>query len=456
MKSASSPPINLGKDRILGIFIKYAVPSILAMLAQTTAGLVDSIFIGRYVGPEGIAGITLFFPVLNFIIGFSSMIAIGGVTLAGIHHGRGEQEKSNNYFNVTFFLALTVSIISIFVTYAMASPLILEKNLGVTGVTALYTQQYAQTIAWFFPPFLLNFILSFFLKLDGRPVAVVAVTVSGTVLNVILDGLLVGYFGWEMQGAALATGLSQLLPCIVFLIILITRSHWSFQRPRFVLKEIRAMLFNGSSEFLTMASLAISGFIFNWAILRQAGEGGVAGFGIALQAANVAIMLFYGISDGIQSPVSYNHGAQNQNRVRSLRQLAMASVFTIGTCLALILFFWGEHVAALFTADAGTIITANHILQFFAASFFLTGINIIAVSYYTAIDQPLISAGLSIIRSLIGIVVGLALFQGLTGDWGLWLPLVFTEVLCFVFVAPLLLYKPEGLQKNTESPKTSH
>ncbi len=441
-----SATLSLGKDNINKIFRRFAIPSILSMLAQTTAGLVDSIFIGRFVGPEGIGGITLIFPILNLIVGFSSMIAIGGVTLAGIHSGRNETGTANNYFNVTFFLVLIFSLISMFVTRFVVDVEILEGRFGLEYTTALFTSEYGRVLAWFFVPFLMNFTLSLFVKLAGRPVIVVVANIAGTVTNIVLDWILVGRMGMGMSGAALATGLSQVLPCAILLVVVISRTEWQFSFPQFRRKEIRALLFNGSSEFLTMASLAVSGFAYNWVILRSMGESGISAYGIALQIGNFMLMLFYGVAESIHSPVSFNFGADLTDRVRKLRRLAIVTVTAIAGLFFPILFFGADFLAGIFTTHTPTVKGAAIVIRFFSVAFLTAGVNIIVTSYYTAINQPILSASLAVVRSLVALLIGLAIFPVLFPGWGLWIPLVFTEIVTFTGVAILLAYRPLGLR----------
>ncbi len=434
--------MSLGNDSIFKIFRRFAIPSILAMLAQTTASLIDSIFIGRFVGPQGIGGITLFFPILNFIIGFSSMIAIGGVTLAGIHSGRKETEIANNYFNITFTMVFILSLASSVVTWFLADIEFLQNRLGLEEVTAGLTSEYARILTYFYAPFLVSFLLAFFVKLAGRPVIVVSATVGGTLVNILLDWLLVGRSGMGMTGAALATGVSQLVPCCVLLVILIKKTNWYFARPKFRWKEVKRLLFNGSSEFMTMASLAISGFIYNWIILRMVGESGIAAYGIALQASNFVLMLFYGIAESIHSPVSFNYGAELFQRVKKLRSYAIYTVVGIGIFIFPVLYLGGASVASIFTTHSETIDMSEYIIRFFAFSFLFGGVNIVITTYYTSINRPLASASLAVTRSLIGIVAGMLVFPTMFPGPGLWMPIIFTEILTIVLAVFLLIYNP--------------
>jgi Na+-driven multidrug efflux pump len=280
--------INLGTDNVKKIFWTYAIPSILAMIAQTTATLIDSIFIGQFVGAEGLSAITLFFPLLGILIGIGSMFAIGGTTLAGIELGKGNKEKSNNYFNVTLLFLSVLSIVSTFIVVMNMDTL--TSILKIDDQSRLYVIQYGQTISYFFLFFMLNFALSFFLKLDGKPILVVIVMVSGTLINIILDYLLIVHFNMGLTGAALATGASQLIPWLILIINTLFRSNWRIEMPKIRWHEIKAIVFNGSSELLSNSAISIASIVINMMIINRVGVIGLAGYAVAIQVHSKLIL----------------------------------------------------------------------------------------------------------------------------------------------------------------------
>ncbi|WDV46512.1 MATE family efflux transporter [Clostridiaceae bacterium M8S5] len=426
MKLSKHTQIDLGNDKVYKIFWKYAIPSILATLAQCTAGFVDSVFIGRYVGSEGLSAITLIMPIVMFFGGIGIMIAIGGTTLAGIHKGKEEQEKSNNYFNVTIMLLSISSIIAtiIFVTFSRNFSIL----LGAKGEVLELVVDYIKTLALFFLPFLLTFAFSYFLKLDGKPVKVVVIVLSGTVINIFLDYLLVGILGWKMKGAALATGVSQLIPWTLMIYIIKFKSSWKFSFPVFRIKEIWAMLFNGSSELLSMAAASIAGFIYNIIIIKKIGLHGVAAYAVALQITTISTSIFYGFAEAVQSAISFNLGANKLKRVKKLRNISIYTNFIAGIVLCLVSLIFGKGIASIFVKEQGTIEMATYILNFYAFAFVLSGINITLTTYYTAVNSPVLSGLLATTRSLIAIIIGLVLFPMIFGDQGIWMVVIFAEI----------------------------
>lgn len=418
--------IDLGNDKTSKIFWNYAIPSILAILAQSTAGLVDSVFIGRFIGGDGLSAITLIMPVIMFLGGVGTMIAIGGTTLAGIHKGKEDLEKSNNFFNVTIWLLSIAAITATVLLISLSGKF--SNLLGAEGKVAEFMVDYAKTLSLFFLPFLLTFAFSFFLKLDGKPVAVVVIILSGTVINILLDYLFVGVLEWNMKGAALATGASQLIPWILMLYIIKFKSSWKFSGPVFRIKEIWAMLFNGSSELLSMAAASIAGFIFNVIIIEKIGIHGVAAYAVALQITTISTSVFYGFAEAVQSAVSFNLGANKLSRVKKLRNISIYANFASGVLLCIVSLTFGESIANIFIKEQGTITMAAHILDFYAVAFIMSGVNITLATYYTAVNSPILSGILAVSRSLIALVIGLIILPLIFGDQGIWMAVIFAEV----------------------------
>lgn len=435
--------LDLGNDQVSHLFWKYAIPSMIAMLAQTTASFIDSIFIGKFVGPEGLSAITLFFPTISILIGIAAMFAIGSSTLAGIELGKGNPEKSNNYFNLAMlFLTLTSIVFTFIIVTNMDT---ITKVLKVTGITAQYVTEYGGTISYFFFFFLLNFALSFFLKLDGKPTVVVAVMISGTVSNIVLDYLFIVVFEMGLRGAALATGISQLLPWTLLVFTTVFRSNWTFKFPKIRLKEIGQILFNGSSEFLSSSAHAITGFVFNMIIISRLGVVGVAGYAVALQITSIAASIGYSYGEANQTGISFNMGANKLDRVKKFRTMTTKASIITGIVFFFLTYFLGQYAATIFVKDPKTIEIASYILKFYAFAYIVMGTNISIGTYYTAVNDPITSAGITFYRSFIGFFLGMAICIPLFGDSGIWLSILFAEFTTFIIGMILYKSKPYGL-----------
>lgn len=422
--------LDLRKDSVNKIFWSFAIPSVLAIIAQSTSGFIDSIFIGRYIGTGGLSAITLIMPVIMLFAGVGTMISIGGSTLAGIYKGNGNSNRSNHFFMLTISLIIISTIIgTVFIQFSAERFGIL---IGANGDILSHLLNYIKTLSWFFICFLLNFTLSFFIKLDGKPSMVVISVVSGTLINIVLDYLFIKHFQMGMFGAALATGISQLIPFIMMIYILIYRTSWKIKRIKINFKDIWDISFNGSSELLSMGAASISGFLFNYLIVKYIGLEGVAAFSVSLQVVSIATGIFYGFSEAIQSPVSYNIGAREHKRVKNFRKKSLLSNFISGILLIIIINLLKEPIVAIFIKDKSVSLMASKMLTIYSSSFIFYGVNITLITYFTAINSPIVSSVLSLIKSLIALVMGMFIIPLFMGNYGIFYSVLFAETITII------------------------
>lgn len=438
--------IDLGKSNITKLFWFYTIPSVFMLIVQMAAYLVDSIFIGRFIGPNGLSALTLVMPAIIFLTGIAMMIGIGGITIAGIEKGAGHKEESNNIFNVTMSLTFISGVAGGVMLYLMAP--LLVRLLSLTGETATFALEYMRFTSFFIPFYLMNFVVGFFLKLAGKPLLVTGIMFLGATLNVGLDYLFIVNYDLSMAGAAMATGLSQVVPFFICLVILIWRSSWSFKMPVFRLHEIQRIFYNGFSEFLTTITTAIVGAVFNLIILSRIGDIGIAAFTIVMQLMEFARAIGYGIAEGNQSIWSYNFGANKLERVRLIKKMAISINMAISLLMAAGVFVFSEEISRIFVTDPEVISLSVDILNYSALSLLFVGFNIIMPTYYTAINDPFHSIVLTIYRSFIGPLLGLLLLPILFGNEGIWLTFIFMEITAFIFGVILLKTYPMGFKNE--------
>ncbi|MEG2919443.1 MAG: MATE family efflux transporter [Clostridium sp.] len=420
--------IDLGKDNVIKIFFYYAIPSILGMIAMSSAGIIDGIFVGRFVGPEALAAINLSMPPIYLFYGIAVMISLGGATLANIKRGEGNTKESNNFFTITIVLTLALGILA-----TVVGTLFSENIAGMLGAgsdTKELVATYLRIISIFYIPYLATFTLDMFLRNDGFPVFPIICTISGSIMNVILDYILIGDFKMGITGAALATGIAQVIPMIIMAVFLIIKSSWKFVKPSFHIKVILAMLFNGSSELLSNISVAISAFIFNIIIMKEIGTMGVAAYSVANYAAMIAIAIFFGIASAINPGVSFNKGSEDVKRVLAFKKVGITFSLICGVILAFGLITFGENIVEMFVGEDGAVKELSiHIIRFYSVAMILMGVNVVSSMYYTAINEPLISAVIAASRSLVFLTLGVVFLPMVFGQNGIWASIVFAEVM---------------------------
>ncbi|MDC7226638.1 MAG: MATE family efflux transporter [Spirochaetales bacterium] len=417
--------LDLGKDPILKIFIHYAVPSVLGMLSMSTAQIIDGIFIGRFVGAEGLAAVNLAWPLVMVFSGISLMIGIGGSTLANIARGAEKHRKADNLYTVTM---LALAIFSVLVLLLGLSLLrFIPVILGADDSIELLVQNYLRIILLFAPLFMLTFTQDLFIRGDGSPVFPVAMMLAGSVTNIICDWLLVGRLGFDIEGAALATGFSQVIPFVTMQIFLSLKTRWKLIKPVFKIREFARMCYNGVSEFVDETSIGISVYIFNLVLMNRIGASGVAAYSIAAYVGEIFGIIFYGTAQAIHAGVSFNKGAGDARRVRGFRNLAIFTNIGFGLIAFILLQFFRDKAAAVFVNDAEVIALASEISFFYSFALILMGINMTAAMFFTAIDQPTQSAIIALSRSLVMLLIGLFLLPLFLGNTGIWLSFVFAE-----------------------------
>ena len=446
--------LDLGKSKVSKIFFIYAIPALISMLAGTTAHLVDSAFIGNYVGPDGVAAITLIMPVIFLLQGVAMMIAIGGATYSGISRGKGDLEKSNNFFNITVVFILVSGIVSSVIM------LLLEPYLGnmfsVSGVVEGYLKDYSSIMAVFFIMFMMNFAFSFFLNIDKKPVHAVVIMIIGSLINIILDYVFIVILKWEIRGAAFASGLSQLIPWLIYLFVIKTNSTFKFKKPTLIWNEIKLMIFNGSSEFLNTVSVSVAGLIVNALILKEIGVNGVAGYAVALQVSNLIISLSYGFAESTRAAISFNYGAEKFKRVTKLLKYSVVANLITGLVFGVIAFTFGDTVSSIFLSDQEVIEIATFILKYYAFAYVVMGVNITLGSYYTSVDSPVLSGLITFLRAFGFLIPVIYIFLSIFGSPGIWGGIVGAEFLTFATALIIYIKIPFGKTRQKLKLKTTN
>ena len=200
---------------IVPTFFKYLVPSLVGLIAMTSASLVDGFFIGNYVGVKALAAVNLIIPIMTILFGVGMMLSIGGSVRGGKYLGEGDIEAASAIFSKT----LTSLTIYGFIVISLG--LVFEDQIfaGVGATQELFPmmgEYYRIIMPFFFAQFAM-IALYFFIRLDGLPSLAAASLAVGAAINVVLDYLFIAVYGWGLTGAAFATGISQTIPLLVML-----------------------------------------------------------------------------------------------------------------------------------------------------------------------------------------------------------------------------------------------
>ncbi len=411
-------------------FSKYALLSVLGMIAMSCYILADTFFVAQSLGTNGLAALNLAIPAYNFIHGCGLMLGMGGATKFSIYQSQKKRLNAHVMFTVTVVLAVIFSILFAAAGLFFSGPL--ARLLGADGAVFEMTNTYLKVLLLFSPAFIFNDVLLCFVRNDGNPQIAMAATVGSSLSNVVLDYVFMFPLGMGIFGAVLATGLAPVIG------IVIMAPHWLKKTKGFHLVKtgiipsfVRGNLALGFPSLLAQLSSGIVMIIFNIIILRLEGNTGVAAYGVIANISLVVISIYTGIAQGIQPLVSREHGYGHLRARRLFLNDALITMTVFSVLAYVFLYVCASPVIAVFNSEndpALAAIAAPGIRMYFTSILF-AGYNTIISTYFTSVERPLPAHILSLLRSLILIIPIAFIMSALWGMTGVWLALPVTELI---------------------------
>lgn len=408
----------------------YAVPSIVGMLIVGIQTFVDGIFVSKGVGALGLAGINLSMPLISTALSVAIMIISGGVVIAGVAKGSGDEEKAKGYTTLTFaVLIATILFISLLIGLFLKP---LCYFLGANDEVYPYVRQYLGIIGCGFIFYCIPNVTEAFTRFAGKPNWVFISGVICCVVNIVLDYFFVLKFNWGVTGAAIATCIANTSAALVLL------HNVRFGKLMGGWKEIGRMFYNGSSEMLTSVSAAITMYIFNLVLMNQIGPKGVAALTIVCYLNFIVNMSIFGLSQALYPLVSTNLGAHNYQRIKSLLFNSMLFGGCIGIGVFIVVLIFKQPIVNAFTeGDAELHALTLTAVTYVTLHYLISFINIVACSFHTAIERPIESVVIALCRSIIFVLVPLFALTPLIGQLGIWLSMPIAEALTLAVSLPL-------------------
>ncbi len=428
------------KSKTATVFMSYAIPSVLGMLAISSASIVDGFFVGNYVGASGLAAINISLPIFSLLFGLALMLSIGSSVVSGKLMAEGDIKSASIIFSKTFISMLFLSI-----TITLLIYLNIETILSLFGASDELLQiatTYLSYMLLFIPFLMVGLVLDYFVKIDNRPGLAFGALLLSAVANIILDWYFIVYLEKGIAGAAIATGLSQLALIIVLL------PHFFSKKAtiRFV-KPIGSWISiikaggNGASEFVNEMSIGITTVIFNYIMITTFGVDGVAAYTVINYVLWIGIMISFGISDSLQPIISKNYGAREPKRVEEFLKFAFISVSVVGLIILSTILLIPEQITEVFleSKDEKTIKIVLDFASLIWPVFLFNGVNMVISAYFTAIHKPLPSAIIALSRSLLLPALFIFILPIFLGYKGIYLAIPFAEF--FTFIMALYFFK---------------
>ncbi len=428
------------KNRTFTIFLHYAIPSVLGMLAISSASIVDGFFVGNYVGAIGLAAINLSMPIFSLLFGLALMLAIGSSVVSGKLIGEGDTKSASIMFTKTVLSMLVLSLSVTFVIYLNIDNII--NFFGASKELHDFTSTYLSYLLLFMPFLMVGLVLDYFVKIDNRPNLAFGALFLSALTNIFLDWFLIVYLEKGIFGAALATGISQL----ALIVVLLPHFFSSKAQIRFVkpvgswIKIIKAGS-NGASEFVNETSVGITTIIFNYIMIKSFGVDGVAAYTVVNYILWIAIMISFGVSDSLQPLISKNFGAKEPKRIEDFLKYAFITVTVSGFFILASVLLIPELLVDIFLekSDEKTISIVLTFMTLIWPVFLFNGLNMVISAYFTAIHKPLPSAMIALSRSLVLPVSLIFILPLFFGQNGIYLAIPTAEF--FTLILALYLFK---------------
>ena len=412
--------MDLLESPIQKLYRSFLVPSLFSAVVTSVYGFVDMIAIGRGIGPEGTAAISIATPILGIISFFGILCGVGGSVYLGKARGEGAVEKSNAYFSASLFLVIVVTILAWVGFIVFSKPI--YQFFGATENLMPYVQEYTNCIVWTMPFFILSAYLSNIVRSDGAPNKVMAAVMIGGVFNIFGDWYFVFPMRWGMFGAAFATVLGMIIQFTILCSHFLRKNcGLKIVKPFRMLRALRNILFTGFSSSTVSISLSILTVILNKQVMRYGGETALAVFGVAVTFFLLFQSLFAGVGQAIQPIVSTNFGAGFRQRIRQVDKLSLVTAFFMGAVFTLIGELFPLQTIRLFIDATPEILEITpKIFRIYFLSFLLMGVDIQSIYYFQSILKAKLATVLALLRGLLfsGILVYLLpLLWGLDGVW---------------------------------------
>ena len=423
-----------------GKLLRFTLRSIAMMVFTSVYGVVDGYFVSNYVGKTPFAAVNFVWPYLMMLGAFGFLFGTGGNALISKTMGEGDLPRANRLFSMLTYLSAALGV-----AIAAAGILLLRPVaalLGAEGEMLEDCVRYGRIILAVLPFYMLQQeFQSFFVTAERPQLGLVATLLSG-MTNMALDALLIAVLRWGVVGAALATAASQVIGGIYPLVYF---GRWNTSPLRLTRADFdgRALLktcTNGASELLSSVSMSLVGMLYNVQLMKYAGEDGVAAYGVLMYVSFVFVSAFIGYSIGTAPVVGFHYGARNHGELRSLlhKSLVIVGAFSVGMLVL------GEILARplglLYVGyDAGLLALTLRGFRFFSFSFLFAGLAIFGSGFFTALNNGLVSAVISFLRTLVFEVASILLLPLIWGTDGVWLSTVVAELMAAVVTTIFLV-----------------
>lgn len=414
--------------------LKFALPTMIMMGFMSLYTIVDGIFVSRFAGSDALSSLNIVYPVLNLLIAVGVMLATGGSAVVSKQLGEGKTEEAKETFSMITAVGVLAAVTLLVFTVMLAEPLC--RLLGADDMLLADSKTYLVVLAFFGPACVLQTLYQSFFVTAGKPRLGLGLILCGGISNAVLDYVFIALFHWGVAGAAMATGIGQMIPAVFGTVyFFVVRKELHFRKFRMNGKILLHACANGSSEMVTQLSTAVITVLFNLILMKMAGSDGVAAITIILYGQFLFSALYLGFTIGVAPVFGFQYGAGNNRELKKLHRICTRFVLICnGVITAASLVCAPYIVLAFVSRDSAAYTLTLHGFILFSISYLFNGLNIYYSGLFTALSDGKSSAIISFSRTFGFILVSLMILPACIGIDGVWLAVPLAEFLT-VFLA---------------------
>lgn len=445
-------PNDLGSQSIGKLLMKYSVPAIIASVATSLYNIIDSIFIGQGIGPMAIAGLAITFPLMNLVIGFCTLIAVGGAAITSIFLGQKNLMRTTEVLNTVTGLCIVHALVFGSLTYIFLDEILFV--FGATPETIPYAREFMTVILWGTPISYLFIGLNNIMRASGYPKKAMYSALFSVATNVVLAPIFIFKFDWGIGGAALATIIGQAVALVWVLCHFFSKTtyvHFDFKIGGFSKILIERIYAIGLSPFLMNCCACLVVVFLNKALLDYGAADGnmaVGAYGILNRTTMFFVMIVFGVTQGMQPILGYNFGAGNWPRVKRTLYTGIWIGFAITSLGWALTEIFPDAISRMFTDDPTIVNIARSGFRIYFILYPVVGVQIVIQNYFQSIGKPKLSIFLSLTRQLLLLLPLLWLLPRFWGISGVWSSMAGSDFLSFLLAIIVMYITTRKYTKN--------
>ena len=432
--------IQLSDHFTYGRLLRFTLPSIVMMIFTSIYGVVDGIFVSNFAGKTAFAAINLIMPYLMVFGTLGFMIGTGGTALVSMTMGMGDKKRANELFSMLTLVSVIGGVVLTVLSLVLLRPA--AVLLGAEGQILEDAVTYGTIVQCALTAYILQYAFQSFCIAAEKPNLSLWMTVAAGMCNIVLDALFVAVFRWGLVGAAWATTIAQIIGAIIPLIFFArpNSSLLRFCKCRFDGKALLRTMTNGSSELMSNVSMSLVSMLYNLQLMAYAGEDGIAAYGVIMYVNFIFIAIFIGFSIGTAPIIGFNHGADNREELKGIFKKSLVILTGFALAMTVIAELLASPLALVFVGyDAALQEMTTRGFRIYILSFLLCGFNIFGSSMFTALNNGLISALISFVRTLVCQVAAVLILPMLFDLDGIWMSIVAAELVALILTAICLV-----------------